>query len=91
MKKHIVLIFLVMFLTRATSTFAQIDSARLAKSEHQIEKDTKDASRMQHKINKKQRKIERQERKLRKRENRRNRKMKSINKEEKKVEKLKEQ
>jgi uncharacterized protein HemX len=91
MKKHFILIFLVLFLTKATSTYAQVDSSQLAKSQRQIEKDTKDAGRLQHKINKKQRKIERQERKLRRKENRRNRKMKSINKEEKKVEKIKEQ
>jgi uncharacterized protein HemX len=91
MKKHLLIIFLVIFSTTVTTSFAQVDSARLAKSQRQIEKDTKDANRMQHKINKSQRKIERQEKKLRKKENRRNRKMKSINKEEKKVEKLKEQ
>ncbi len=91
MKKYLLIIFLVIFSTSVTSSFAQVDSARLAKAQNQIEKDTKDASRIQHKINKKQRKIERQEKKLRKKENRKNRKMKSINKEEKKMEKLKEQ
>lgn len=91
MKKHFLLIFLILFLGKATSSYAQVDSSKLAKSERKIEKDTKDAGRLQHKINKKQRKIERQERKLRRKENRRNRKMKSINKEEKKSEKLKEQ
>lgn len=91
MKKHLLIIFLIIFSITATPSYAQVDSARLAKSQHQIEKDTKDAGRIQHRINKKQRKIERQERKLRKKEKRRNRKMKSINQEEKKVEKLKEQ
>ena len=91
MKKSLLIIFLIIFSITASPSFAQVDSTRLAKSQRQIEKDTKDANRLQHKINKKQRKIERQEKKLRKKENRRNKKMRSINREEKKVEKLKDQ
>lgn len=89
MKTLLILIFLTLSLSYSNYLSAQADSAKLARTERQIERNKKEVDKMNKKIARKERKIKRQERKTRKRERRRDKQLKRIHKQERELEKMK--
>lgn len=89
MKKLLILIFVAIGLASSNASFAQVDSAKLLKTEKQIERNKKDVNRMDKKIAKEEKKIKRRERKAKRAENKREKELRRIRKQEEQVEKIK--
>ena len=87
MKKYLLLIVLVLFLSGSRS-WGQ-DKTEVSKTEQKIEKQKKEANKLQYKAEKKQRKMERKEKRMKRKERKRNVKLRQIHKEEKKLDHLK--
>ncbi len=89
MKKHLITIFLILFIITSMNSFAQVDSSKIANTQRQIDKDQRKADKLDHKAKKQEIKQKRHEQKMERKEKKRERKLKSIEKGERKLENLK--
>ena len=86
MKKYIPIIIIILFLSNFRS-WAQ-NNPNVSKTEQRIERDKKEAGKLQYKAEKKQRKMERKEKRMKRKERKGNMKLRRIKKEEKKLDRL---
>lgn len=49
MKKHLITIFLILFIITSMNSFAQVDSSKIANTQRQIDKDQRKADKLDHK------------------------------------------
>ncbi len=70
MRTLLILIFISIGLTFSSGSYAQVDSARLSKTEKKIEREKKEVEKMDRKIAKEEKRMKKQEREIEKREKR---------------------
>jgi septal ring factor EnvC (AmiA/AmiB activator) len=88
MKKYFTLIFLGLFLALSSSTFAQVDSSRIASAQREIAKDQKRADKLAKRAKRQERKQKRHEKKMERKERKRQRALNNIEKSERKLDKM---
>lgn len=88
MKKYFTIVFVGLFLTLSSSTFAQVDSSRIASAQRQIAKDQKKADKLAKRANRQERKQKHHEKKMERKERKRQRTLNGIQKNERKLENM---